>query len=154
MTSHAPLPVVGIICMNTISTFQGHCAFAHIFSGDGSASFLALVESINVELDLVQSNLASNVTLAEEHAARAHEHLGEDIIEETSERNERLGKDLPTALEDLHDSVANSTTQQIQAKVQNIDDLLGEAVTVRIDSERLGMYPSNNPVKYASSNSF
>ena len=63
-------------------------------------------------------------------------------------------RDLTAALEDLHDSVANSTTQQIQAKVQNIDDLLGEAVTVRIDSERLGMYPSNNPVKYSSSNSF
>ena len=70
----------------------------------------------------MQSYLASNVTLAEEHAIHAHEHLDEDIIEEISERNERLGRDLPTALEDLHDSVANSTTQQIQAKVQNVDD--------------------------------
>ena len=135
MTSHAALPVAGIICISTISTFQSQRALAHTFSGDESASFLALVESIKVELALVQSNLASKVTLAEEHAAHAHE------------------QDLPTALEDLHDSVANSTTQQIQAKVQNMNDQLGETVTVRIDSERLGMYPSNNPVKYASSNS-
>ena len=153
MTSHAALPVAGIICISTISTFQSQRALAHTFSGDESASFLSLVESIKVELALVQSNLASKVTLAEEHAAHTHEHLDEDIIEEISERNERPGIDLPTALEDLHDSVANSSTQPIQGKVQNINYLLGETVTVRIDSERLGMYPSNNPVKYASSNS-
>ena len=153
MTSHAALLVAGIICISTNSTIQSQRAFAHIFSVDESASLLVPVESMKVELDLVQNNLPSNVTLAEEHAVHAHEYLDEDIIEEISGRNERLGRDLPTALEDLHDSVANSTTQQIQAKVQNMNDQLGETVTVRIDSERLGMYPSNNPVKYASSNS-
>lgn len=108
-----------------------------MFSGDESASFLALVESIRSELDLVQGNLASNVTLAEEHAAHAHEHLDEHTIEEIEERNERLATDLPAALEDLHHSVANSTAQQVQTKIQNINDLLGETVTVRIDSEQL-----------------
>jgi hypothetical protein len=112
-------------------------AFAHEFSGDESASFLALVESIKVELGLVQSNIGSNATLAEEHAEHAHEHLDEHIIEEISERNERLGRDLPAALEDLHETAGNSTTQEVQTKIQNINDLLAETVTVRISSDQL-----------------
>jgi hypothetical protein len=131
------LLLAGIIFMGAVNAIPGQQAFAHTFSGDESASFLALVESIKSELDLVQGNLASNVTLAEEHAVHAHEHLDNHTIEEIEERNARLATDLPDALEDLHRSVANSTAQQVQAKIQNINDLLGETVTVRIDSEQL-----------------
>lgn len=122
------------ICLGTSFVILNQKVFAHEFSGDESASFLALVESIRSELDLVQNNLASNATLAEEHAAHAHEHLDEDVIDEISERNERLGRDLPAALGDLHLSLANSTAQQVQTKIQNINDLLGETVSVRVDS--------------------
>jgi hypothetical protein len=137
MTRYAALLLAGIIFMGTVYAIPNQQAFAHTFSGDESASFLALVESIRSELDLVESNLATNATLAEGHAAHAHEHLDNHTIEEISERNERLGRDLPAALEDLHHSVANSTAQQVEAKVQNINDLLGETVSVRIDSEQL-----------------
>jgi hypothetical protein len=138
MTKRAyALVLAGIICMGAIFAIPNQMAFAHEFSGDESASFLAMVESIKVELDLVQSNLASNATLAEEHAEQAHEQLDEDIIEEISERNERLGRELPAALEELHDSVGNSTAQQVQTKIQNINDLLGETVTVRVDSDQM-----------------
>jgi len=113
-------------------------AYAHIFSGDESASFLALAESIRTELQLVQSNLPSNASLAEEHAAHAHEHLDDQTVEEIAERNERLSRDLPAALEDLQLSLKNSTAaEQVSAKVQNINDLLAETVTVRVDSEQL-----------------
>jgi hypothetical protein len=132
------LLLAAMICAGAIYTIPSQQAFAHEFTGDESASFLALVESLKVELDLVQSNLASNITLSKEHAEHAHEHLDEDIIEEISERNERLGRNLPAALEDLHDSVGNSTAQQVQTKVQNINDLLGETVSVRISSEQMG----------------
>lgn len=123
--AYASVLLAGIISANAVYALPSQQAFAHTFSGDESASFLALVESIKVELGLVQSNLASNVTLAEKHAEHAHKHLDEDIVEEISERNERLGRDLPAALEDLHDSVGNSTAQQVQTKIQNINDLLG-----------------------------
>lgn len=136
MTKRAySLLLAGMICMGAVFAIPNR-AFAHEFSGDESASFLALVESIRSELDLVQSNFASNATLSEEHAEHAHEHLDQDIIDEITERNERLGTDLPAALEDLHHSVANSTAQEVQTKIQNINDLLGETVTVRVDSEQ------------------
>jgi hypothetical protein len=123
--------------MGAVYAVPGHRAFAHEFTGDESASFLALVESLKVELDLVQSNLDSNVTLAEEHAEHAHDHLDNHTIEEISERNGRLGRVLPPALEDLHDSIATSTAQQIQTKILNINDLLAETVTVRVESDQL-----------------
>ncbi|MEW6603644.1 MAG: hypothetical protein AB1351_03010 [Thermoproteota archaeon] len=130
------LLLAGVICMGAIFAIPNQQAFAHTFSGDESASFIALVESIRSELDLVQSNFASNATVAEEHAEHAHEHLDQDVIDEISERNERLGRDLPAALEDLHLSLANSTAQEVQTKIQNIDDLLGESVAARVDSEQ------------------
>jgi hypothetical protein len=117
---------------------NNHQAYAHTFSGDESASFLALAESIRTELQLVQSNLASNASIAEEHAAHAREHLDNHTVGEIAERNERLGRDLPAALEDLQLSLENSTAaEQVSAQVQNINDLLAETVTVRVDSEQL-----------------
>ncbi len=121
--------VFGLACAS-------NSAYAHDFSGDESASFLALIESIRVEIMLVQTNAVSNATLAEEHAEHAHHHLDERTIEEIAERNERLGGDLPAALEALHDSVGNATEEDVTIMVQGINDLLAETVTVRIDSEQ------------------
>jgi hypothetical protein len=112
-------------------------SYAHTFSGDESAGFLELVENIKIELGLVQSNLASNMTLAEQHAEHAQGYLDEDTLSEIEERNERLATDLPAAMEDLHNTLANSTEQQVQTKIQNINDLLGETVSVRVEPDQL-----------------
>jgi hypothetical protein len=130
------LLLVGLVSSGLV--YANSHVYAHEFSGDESASFLALVESIRVQLQLVESNLASNVTLAQEHAIDANEHLDNHTIEEIAERNERLSRDLPAALEDLQNSVTNSSAQEIQTKIQNINDLLSETVSVRINSEQMG----------------
>ena len=129
-----PLLVVGIALAGVFSSIP---AYAHDFSSDESSAFLALVESIRVELDLAQSNLASNATIATEHATHAHEHLDQDIVEEITERNERLGRDLPAALEELHMTIGNSSTADVQAQIQNISSLLDETVSVRIDGDQM-----------------
>lgn len=132
------LVLAGLVSFGLVFANNNQQAYAHTFSGDESASFLALAESIRTELQLVQSNLASNASVAEEHAAHAHEHLDNDTVGEIAERNERLGRDLPAALEDLQLSLENSTAaEQVSAQVQNINDLLAETVTVRVDSEQL-----------------
>jgi hypothetical protein len=132
------LVLAGLVSFGLVFANNNQQAYAHTFSGDESASFLALAESIRTELQLVQSNLASNASVAEEHAAHAREHLDNHTIEEIAERNERLGRDLPAALEDLQLSLENSTAaEQVSAQVQNINDLLAETVTVRVDSEQL-----------------
>jgi hypothetical protein len=132
------LVLAGLVSFGLVFANNNQQAYAHTFSGDESASFLALAESIRTELQLVQSNLASNASLAEEHAAHAREHLDNHTVGEIAERNERLGRDLPAALEDLQLSLENSTAaEQVSAQVQNINDLLAETVTVRVDSEQL-----------------
>lgn len=130
--------LAGLVSFGLVFANNNQQAYAHTFSGDESASFLALAESIRTELQLVQSNLASNASVAEEHAAHAREHLDDHTVEEIAERNERLGRDLPAALEDLQLSLENNTAvEQVSAQVQNINDLLAETVTVRVDSEQL-----------------
>ncbi len=132
------LVLAGLVSFGLVLANNNHQAYAHTFSGDESASFLALAESIRTELQLVQSNLASNASVAEEHAAHAHEHLDNHTVGEIAERNERLGRDLPAALEDLQLSLENGTAaEQVSAQVQNINDLLAETVTVRVDSAQL-----------------
>jgi len=114
-------------------------AYAHIFSGDESASFLALVEQIKVELQLVKSNVSTNATLAAEHAEHSTEHLTEDVIKEITEKNERLGRDVPASLNDLQETLesGNFTATDIDLKLTNINDLLDETLSVRIDSAQL-----------------
>jgi hypothetical protein len=129
-----PVLVVGIALAGL---FYSGPAYGHEFSSDESSAFLALVESIRVELDLAQSNMATNATIATEHATHAHEHLDDDIVEEIAERNERLGRDLPAALEELHMTIGNSSTAEVQTQIQNINSLLDETVSVRIDGDHL-----------------
>ena len=65
-------------------------AFAHTFSGDESATFLALIEMIKTEANLAQQNLGTNVTVAKDHAHATTEHLDANQTKEISERNERV----------------------------------------------------------------
>ena len=58
------------------------------------AAFLALVRQIEAEIGLVNSNLPSNITLAQEHAEHATEHLDANTTKELTERNERVSNDL------------------------------------------------------------
>jgi len=114
-------------------------AYAHTFSGDESASFLATVEVIKVHLQLAQKDFGTNATMAAEHVHHAREHLTADTIKEITERNKRLGTELPGSLEDLHGSLesGNATAAAVNEQVARINDLLSETVTVRIENSQL-----------------
>lgn len=131
---YAALMLAGVILAGTVFT---QTAFAHTFSGDESASFLATVEVIKTHLQLVQDDFETNATNAQEHAEHAAEHLSDDLVSEITEKNTRLGRELPASLADLGDSLSNSTAQQIDQKIANINDLLAETVSVRIESQQM-----------------
>src|SRR5207245_5335639 len=61
------LLLVGPVYATTISPFK-QAAYAHTFGGDESASMLSVIKILLAEGVLVQTNLASNLTLAQEHA--------------------------------------------------------------------------------------
>ena len=116
--------------------------FGHNFSPDESASFLALVDTIKAEAQLVQQNIASNnLSLASDHANKALALMTANVTKEIAERNQRLSDDLNTDLSDLKTSAesasGNSTANDVDILVDDINGVLDEIVTARIDPDQL-----------------
>jgi hypothetical protein len=131
--------LIVITCSVAVSKVN-YFAFAHTFSGDESATFLALIEMIKTEAHLAQQNLLTNVTLAQEHAQATTEHLDANQTKEISERNKRVSNELNdslTALKNAFNSTNPPTISDINGKVNNIDAILGEVLSVRIDKNQL-----------------
>jgi polyhydroxyalkanoate synthesis regulator phasin len=134
------LLLTGIV-MSMVTIFPiNQMVYAHTFSGDESAAFLALVRQIEAEIGLVNSNLPSNITLAQEHAEHATEHLDANTTKELAERNERVSNDLTRELSDLQASINAKPSPAIQVindKVANINATLQDAIAVRIEQDQL-----------------
>jgi hypothetical protein len=108
--------------------------YAHIFSTDETASFVAITDQVQIESKLVQTNLANNnISLAQNHANKAAALLTPDIISEIAEANEGIADKLLTAINDLQKISSSSDEQQQRANqlVSDINSTLGEAVIVR-----------------------
>jgi hypothetical protein len=119
-----------------------HILFGHNFSPDESASFLALVDTIKAETQLVQQNIASNnMSLAIDHANKALSLVTDDVNKEIAERNQRLSDDLNADLASLKTSAesadSNNTSNDMDILVEDINGILDEIVTSRIDPEQL-----------------
>jgi hypothetical protein len=119
-------------------------AYGHNFTPNESASFLSFVDQLQIESELVQTSLANNNTaLAQEHATRAMELLKtEDPVnnvtwtEEIAEENQRVADDLTTAISNLQNTSSEQQQQPVSQLVNDIDAIIGEAVTARIDQEQ------------------
>ena len=131
--------ILTIISSVAVSNINNQ-VFAHTFSGDESATFLVLLEMIKTEAHLAQQNLGTNVTLAHEHAEATTEHLDANQTKEISERNKRVSNELNdslTALKNAFNSTNPPTASDIKDKVSNVDAILGEVLSVRIDKNQL-----------------
>ncbi|HEX6068089.1 MAG TPA: hypothetical protein VFZ05_04735 [Nitrososphaera sp.] len=110
-------------------------AYAHTFQGGESAEFLTTIQVIDVQASLAVEN-ASDPEVAAEHIEHAAEELDEDTLDEIAERNERIATDLPASLEDLQAAIQAGDTD-LDARLTTLTNLLGEAVSVRIESDQL-----------------
>jgi hypothetical protein len=134
----------GVISLGVF--FPLKSVYAHTFSGAESAAFLSLVKILQADLNLVQSNIASNATLAQAHANAVAEHLDANTTEQLAERNKRITNDLTNSIADLNQTVSTKpipTADIIKGKVDKIDSLLQEAITVRVEKNQL----TNSTVK-------
>jgi len=139
------LSIIAIIS-TIISSNSQNVAYAHTFSGDESASFLTLIEEISTGSHLIEKELINNATLAQILAENISKLVTSDDFEEISEKNKFEAKSLKESLSDLQNSF-NSTNNkivpsEIKEKIKNLDDILGEVVSVRIENEQL----TNNTV--------
>jgi hypothetical protein len=141
----ASLLLSAILALAGFAGLQPQSAYAHNFTPDESASFLFLIDRLRAEVELVQTNLEFNNTLpAQQHARNAAELLDEYTVDEIAERNQRIADGLSEGLANLQNATrmqhANSTAAtftNINQTVNDIEPLLGEAVTARIDSEQM-----------------
>jgi hypothetical protein len=116
--------------------------FGHNFSTDESASFIALVDMIKTQAQLVQDNIASNnMSLASEHADDALALLNDNVASEIAERNQRIADELTTTLTTLKSTSEaasdNATGTNVEQIVSDLDAILDEAIIARIDADVL-----------------
>jgi hypothetical protein len=132
----------GVISIAVV--FPLKAAYAHTFSGGESAAFLALVKILQADLDQIQSNVASNATLSQAHASAVAEHLDANTTKELAERNKLVTNDLTKAISDLNQTIQSKPALDVvKGKISNINALLQEAITVRVEKNQL----TNSTVK-------
>lgn len=123
-------------------------AYAHTFTGDESASFLSVIRILQAEGNLVQTNLVSNLSLAQEH--------GKDIVgivnanhtfgilpDEVSENNKRVSADIVRAANALQTAVKSNPAPlqaDVNAKIDNLNATLQEAIAVRVPKDHVNNF--------------
>jgi hypothetical protein len=108
---------------------------AHIFTTDETASFVALANQLQVESELVQTNLVNNnLSLAQQHANKAASLLTPTVLIEIAEENQKVADDLTTSISGLQKITSTSEKQKqgVNQLAQNINASLSEAITMRI----------------------
>ncbi|HJR47977.1 MAG TPA: hypothetical protein VJ799_07450 [Nitrososphaeraceae archaeon] len=133
------LLVIGFIFSMVFSTntnnFINQEVYAHMFTADETASFLAFADQLQVESELVQNNLVNNnLSLAQNHANKAASLLTPSVVIEIEEQNQKIADDLTTAVSDLQKISSYSEKQQQMVKqlVSDINSTVVEAVNIRM----------------------
>ena len=144
--------LVSLILAGSFMFPASHMAYAHTFSTSESAHFLSLVDQIKAETALVTMNLEnnSNVTLARAHAEKASSLMNNSTLDEIREVNNRIADSLETGLAQLEENVTSlalvmqgqqqvpqDRIQTINDTVTSLNDILAEAITVRVESDQL-----------------
>jgi hypothetical protein len=125
--------VLSTVFSNSVGNILNQKVYAHMFTTDETASFLAFADQLQVESGLVQTNLANNnLSLAQKHANKAASLLTPSIIVEIAEKNQKTADDLSTAVDDLQKITSSTEKQQQRIKqlVSDINAAVTEAVTI------------------------
>jgi hypothetical protein len=111
--------------------------YGHTFTPNESASFISLVDQLRVESKLVQMSLRNdNLSLAQEHANKSAALLTSNVTKEIAEQNQRVADELSMAIIELQNISSTGQKKSVDQLVSNIDAILGEAVTTRIEQEQ------------------
>jgi hypothetical protein len=127
-----------LLILGTTTFALSRNVYAHTFGGNESAAFLAKVQGLKVETHLIQSDLA-NQTLVAWHSDKIGEFWTTNDTKEMSERNQRLGTDIPALISNIT-TVANSTNPdatKVAQLITSLDNDLAEATSVRIEKTEL-----------------
>src|ERR687891_252129 len=128
--------VFSMIFSSTINFNPHHQkVYAHIFTTDETASFVAFADQLQVESELVQTNIVNNnISLAQNHANKAASLLTPSVVIEIEEQNQKIADNLTTAVSGLQKISSSSEKQQQMVKklVSDINSTTVEAINIRI----------------------
>jgi hypothetical protein len=127
--------IFSISVFSSSDNFYNEKVYAHLFSPNGTATFVSTIYQLQTELGLVPTNLASNnVSLAQNHANKAASLLTQKILVEIAEDNPKLAGDLSNALSQLQ-IISLTSDSQVKSSSQIVSDLnerLNEDALVRM----------------------
>jgi uncharacterized protein (DUF4415 family) len=144
------LLLLGSLSVAITSPFK-QIAYAHTFTGDESASFLSVIRTLQAEANLVQANLATNLSLAQEHGKSVvgvvnANHTFGILPNEVSENNKRVAADIVSAATALQTAVKSNpipTQADVKAKIDNLNATLQEAIAVRVPKDHVSNFTIN-----------
>jgi len=91
-------------------------------------------------MSLINTNLIdNNQSLAKDHLKQINELYTKNIKKEIAERNERIANEISSIINETNIVIEknNNNNQDISDSVKNFNDVLAEAISVRIDSDAL-----------------
>ena len=127
--------IFSILVISNNDNFHIEKIFAHQFTPNETATFVSTVYQLQVELELVSTNLANNnLSLAQNHAGKASTLLTQTILAEVAEDNPKLASDLNNRLVELQTitSTSSGKVQSISQVVSDINERLNEDALVRM----------------------
>jgi hypothetical protein len=138
--SNKTLSTIAAIAVLLFSTYQSQQIFGHDFAGDESASFLSIMDQIQTEMNLINTNLiAKEKSLAQDHFNKINELYTENIKKEIAERNERIANEISSIINETNIAIGKevNNNQEISETVKTFNDVKEEAISVRIDQDAL-----------------
>ncbi|HEX5185336.1 MAG TPA: hypothetical protein VFV86_00470, partial [Nitrososphaeraceae archaeon] len=133
------LSIIGILAILLFNTYNNQLIYAHNFAADESASFLALIDEMQIEMNLINANLLmNNQSLAQAHLTKIKQLYTDDIKEEIAEKNERVANDISSIINETNNTIEQENNSQgINETIKNFNDIIGETISVRIDQDAL-----------------
>ncbi len=130
--------VIAAIAVILFSSYNNQQIFGHNFAGDESASFLALMDRMQTEINLINTNFVTNKeSLAKDHLNKINDELyTEKIKKEIAERNERIANEISSIINETRSAIEENN-KDLSGSVKNFNDVIEEAVLVRIDPDAM-----------------
>ncbi len=89
------LYIIAILRILLFSSYNNQQIYGHNFAGDESATFLALMDKMQIEMNLINTNIGTNnQSLANHHLNEIKKLYTESIKKEIAERNERIANEI------------------------------------------------------------
>jgi hypothetical protein len=134
------LYIIGVLAILLFGSYNNsQQIYGHNFAGDESASFLALMDQMQNEMNLINTNLiTNNQSLANDHLNEIKKLYTETIKKEIAERNERIANEISSIINETDIAIdQEKNNQDISEAVKNFNDVIEEAISVRIDQDAL-----------------